>query len=157
PEVLLGKSDLDLLPQDLRIEHVLDADADARSLVRVGRADAAPRRAELQIAEAPLRRLVDRDVPRHDQVRVAANDDDRRVDAARSELVQLLEEHLWIDDASRADHRRLSRDDAARRLADLERLARGDDGVPRIGTALVAAHDVRLLGEQVDDLALSFV
>src|SRR6185503_14415072 len=48
-------------------------------------------------------------------------------------------------------------DHPARRLPDLERLAAGDDRVPGIRAALVAAHDIRLLGEQVDDLALAFV
>ena len=157
PEVLLGERDLDLLPQDLRVEHVLHADADARRLVGVGRPDAASRRADLQVAEPPLRRLVDRDVPRHDQVRVARDDDDRRVDAARGEVVELLEQHLRVDDAAGADHGGLARDDAARRLADLERLAAGDDRVPGVRAALVAAHDIRVLGEQVDDLALAFV
>ena len=38
-----------------------------------------------------------------------------------------------------------------------ERLAARDDRVSGVGAALVAAHDVRVLGEQVDDLALPFV
>ena len=71
PDVLLGERDLDLLAQDLRVEQVLDADPDPRRLVGVRGADAAPRRADLELAEPPLARAVDRDVPRHDQVRVA--------------------------------------------------------------------------------------
>ena len=71
----LGERDLDLLAQDLRVEHVLHADADARRLVRVRRADPASRRSDLQLAETPLRRLVDRHVPRHDQVRVPGDHD----------------------------------------------------------------------------------
>src|SRR5581483_6992767 len=47
--------------------------------------------------------------------------------------------------------------DAARRLADLERLAVRDDRVARVGAALVAADDVRTLREQVDDLAFPLV
>ncbi len=96
-------------------------------------------------------------MPRHDQVRVSRDDDDRRVDAPARELVELLEEHLRVDDAACADHRRLAGDHAARRLADLERLAFDDDRVPGVRAALVAADDVALLGQQVDDLALAFV
>ena len=108
PDVLLGERDLDLLAQDLRVEHVLHADADARRLVGVRRADAAAGRADLEVAEPPLRRLVDRDVPRHDQVRVPGDDDDRGVDAARLELVELGDQHLRVDDAAGADHRDLA-------------------------------------------------
>ena len=76
---------------------------------------------------------------------------------ARLELVELVEQHLRVDDAARADHRRLAGDDAARRLADLERLAADDDRVPGVRAALVAADDIGFLGEQVDDLALALV
>ena len=157
PDVLLGERDLDLLAQDLRVEHVLHADADARGLVGVGRADAAAGRADLELAEPALGGLVDRDVPRHDQVRVPGDDDDRRVDAARLELVELGDQHLGVDDAAGADHRDLAGDHAARRLADLERLVADDDRVPGVRPALVTADDIRTLREQVDDLALAFV
>src|SRR6185295_3935622 len=50
PDVLLGERDLDLLAEDLRVEDVLDADADARRLVGVRRADAAAGRADLEVA-----------------------------------------------------------------------------------------------------------
>ena len=157
PDVLLGERDLDLLAQDLRVEHVLHADPDARRLVGVAGADAAARRADLELAEPPLGRLVDRDVPRHDQVRVAGEHDDRRVDAARLELVELGDQHLRVDDAAGADHGDLARDHAARRLPDLERLVADDDRVPGVRPALVAADHIRALREQVDDLALALV
>jgi hypothetical protein len=63
PDVLLGQRDLDLLAQDLRVEQVLHADPEPRRLVRVGGADPALGRPDLQLAEAPLAALVDRDVP----------------------------------------------------------------------------------------------
>src|SRR5207253_8619868 len=49
PDILLRQSDLDLLPQDLRLDHVLHADAEACRLVGVTRANAAPCRADLQL------------------------------------------------------------------------------------------------------------
>ena len=60
PDVLLGERDLDLLPQDLRLEQVLDADPEPRGLVRVRRADAALGGADLEVAEPPLGALIDR-------------------------------------------------------------------------------------------------
>ena len=158
PQVLFGERDLDLLPQDLRIEHVLHTDPDARRLVGVRRADAAARRADLQVAEPPLARAVERDVPRHDQVRVAGDEDQPvRAVTARLEVVELLDQHGGIDDASRADRARNSRDDARRDCPDLVRLAADDDRVPGVRPALVAAHHIRALREQVDDLSLALV
>src|SRR5205085_7043441 len=62
-----------------------------------------------------------------------------------------------VDDAAVADDARLAEDDPARDLADLERLAIRDDGMARVRAALVAADEIRVLGEQVDDLALALV
>jgi hypothetical protein len=71
PEVLLGERDLDFLTEDLRVEQVLDADPESHRLVRVARADAAPGRADLEVAEPAFGRPVDQHVPRHDHVRLA--------------------------------------------------------------------------------------
>ena len=115
------------------------------------------RRADRELAQPPLARLVDREVPRHDQVRVARHVHLVRRVAAPLELVELADQHLGIDDAAVADHARLAADDAARQRADLVCLLADDDRVPGIRAALVAAHDIRVLREQVDDLALAFV
>src|ERR671923_559951 len=157
PDVLLGERDLDLLAQDLRVEDILDADAEPRGLVGVCGPDPAPRRPDPQLAEPPLARAVDREVPGHDQVRVPGDDDHGRVEAAGAEFVELAEQHLRVDDAAGTDHRRLARDDAGRELTELERLAAGDDRVPRVRAALVAADDVRVLRQEVDDLPLALV
>src|SRR5439155_17964875 len=114
-------------------------------------------RADLELAEPPLARLVDRDVPRHDEVRVPRQVDLVGIEPTRAELVDLGEEDLGIDDDAGPDDAHLAGDDPARDQPDLERLAVDDDRVPGIGAALEAAHDVRLLREQVDDLALSLV
>src|SRR2546425_8180252 len=60
----------------------------------------------------------------------------------------LFRSHLGIDDAAGAEDRRLSREDPGRDLADLVRLAVEDDRVPGVRAALVAAHEIGLLGEQ---------
>ena len=92
-------------------------------------------------------------MPGHDQVRIA-----RQVErSAVAVCVELGDEHFRIDDAAGAQDRGLARQDSRRDLADLVRLAARDDRVTGVRAALIAAHDVRLLGEQVDDLALPFV
>jgi hypothetical protein len=48
-------------------------------------------------------------------------------------------------------------EDSRGHVVELEFLAVGDDRVPRVRPALVAADEVGVLGEQVDDLALAFV
>ena len=83
--VLLVERALDLLPQDVLVEQVLHADADAVHLVGVRRTDAAPRRTDLAAAEEALGDLVERAVVRRDDVGVGADDQARGVDAARLE------------------------------------------------------------------------
>src|SRR5207244_7238609 len=105
----------------------------------------------------PLAGLVDGDVPRHDQVRLAGEVDIACRDATPLELVDLREEDLRIDDAARTDHARLAAQHAARDLPDLVRLAVDDDRVTRVGPALVAADEIGILRKQVDDLALPLI
>ena len=71
PDVLLLHGELELLAQDLRVEQVLDADPDARGLVRVGGTDPAARRPDLEPAEPALASAVERNVPGHDEMRVS--------------------------------------------------------------------------------------
>ena len=73
------------------------------------------------------------------------------------EIVDLAEQHLRVDDAAGAENAHLAGEDPGGQLAELERLAVDDHRVAGIRPTLVAADDVRLLREQVDDLALPFV
>ena len=157
PDVLLGECGLDLLAQDLRVEQVLDANPDPRRLVGIRGADPAPRRPDLELAEPLLARAVDRDVPRHDQVRVARDLERVGADPAAFEIVDLAEQHLRVDDAAGAEDADLAGENPGGKLAELERLAGDDHRVAGVRPTLVAADDVRLLREQVDDLALAFV
>ncbi len=158
PDVLLLDGELELLAQDLRVEEILDANPDARGLVRVGGADAAPGRSDLKAAEPALARAVERDVPGHHEMRVPG-DEEHALGSVTAcfEVVELGDEHGRIDDTARADRAPLPGDDPGRDLADLVRLARDDDRVPGVGTALVAAYEVGLLGQQVDDLPFALV
>ena len=62
-----------------------------------------------------------------------------------------------IDDAARSDRAPLPGDDPGRDLPDLVGLVVDDDGVAGVRPALVAADQIGLLREQVDDLALPLV
>ena len=98
-------------------------------------------------------------MPGEDHVRPVADHQvlaDR--DAAADEAVDLgqqagrVEHHAGGDDALH-----LGPEDAAGHQRELERLAVADDGMPGVGPALVADHDIVLLGQQIDDLALGLV
>jgi hypothetical protein len=78
-------------------------------------------------------------------------------DPARLELVELPHEDLRIDHAARAEDALLAVQDPRRHMVELELLAAGNDRVPRVRAALVAADEVGVLGQQVDDLALALV
>ncbi len=103
--VLLVQRPLDLLSQDLLVEEVLHPDPDAVDLVGVSRADAAPGRADLPLAQEALRHLVHGAVVGGDDVRVGRDEQPRAVDPALGEAVDLLEENLGVDDDAVGDHR----------------------------------------------------
>ena len=94
----------------------------------------------------------------HDQVRGGAHAQAAGVDLARAELVQLgdqqpgMDGHAWPDDAHRP---RI--EDAGRNQVDRETALLVDDRVARVGAAVPADDQVRVAGEQVDDLALALV
>src|SRR4051812_18094889 len=148
----------DLLLEDLLVEHVLHADAQARRLVRVAGPDPALRRADLELAELRLARVVEHQVVGHDQVRVGRHAQAADVDALRPQVVDLVGEDLGVDHDAVADHARLARvEDPARDEVELPRLALAHDRVTGVVAALEADDHVGALGQQVDDLALPLV
>ena len=78
-------------------------------------------------------------------------------DPARLEPLELLDEHARVDDAAGADHAFLAPEDPRGHVPELVGLAVGDDRVPGVRPAVVAADEIRVAGEQVDDLALALV
>ena len=157
--VLLLHHQVELLAEDLRVEEVLHPQADAGGLVGVGGADAALGRAELVAAEEPLAHAVELLVVRHDQVGVAAHPQaGGGVDAPGLEAVDLVEEHLGVDDDAVADDvDDLRVEDAARDQLEGVGLPVDDDGVAGVVAALVADDHRHLLGEEVGQLALALV
>ena len=148
----------DLLLEDLLVEQVLDADPEPRGLVGVGGADAAPRGADLQLPELRLARVVEQHVVRHDQVRVGADPQAGEVDPLRAQVVELVGEHLRVDHDAVADRAVLARvEDPGRDQVELPLDVVADDRVAGVVAALEADHEIRVLGEQIDDLALALV
>ena len=148
----------DLLLEDLLVQQVLHADAQAGGLVGVARADAAPRGADLQLAEPGLARVVEVHVVRHDQVRVGTDPQPGEVHALGAQLVQLTRQHLRVDHDPVADRAQLAWiQDPGWDQVELPVHAFAHDGVAGVVAALEADHHIRLLGKEVDDLALAFV
>ena len=154
----IGERGVELLAEDLLVEHVLDAQAGAVHLVHVGRADAALGRADEVLAELLLVGAVEVLVVGHDDVRVAGDLEGVAGDALALEDVDLGEEDLGVDDAAVADHRVGALvHDAGGDLVKRQLVTVGDDGVSGIGAAGVAADDVEVAGDEVGDLALALV
>ena len=93
-----------------------------------------PRRVvRLEAAEPALSRAVERHVPGHHRCALPETKRSPSVVASRRDLVDLADEDRRIDDAARPDRAGLSRDDTARELSDLVRLAVDHDLWPAFG------------------------
>jgi hypothetical protein len=91
-------------------------------------------------------------------VRVAGDPQARGGDAAGFEAVDLGDEQPRVDYAARADDAdRAGIEDARGDVVEGKGLAVAQDRVPRVRAALIAAYEVRVLGEEVDDLPLALV
>jgi hypothetical protein len=74
------------------------------------------------------------------------------------EEVDLLQQHVRIDDDAVSDHRHhAGRQDRGRDQVQLQRDAVVHDRVARVVAALIAHDVIRLRGEDVGDLAFAFV
>ena len=75
-----------------------------------------------------------------------------------AQVVELVGQHLRVDHDAVADRAQLARiEDPGRDQVELPLHAVADDRVPGVVAALEADHEVRVLGEQVGDLALALV
>ena len=142
------------------VTEIGEANADARHLVFVGRADAAAGGADAALAAQAFARQVDGAVVGHDQVRAVADLQQLvlREEAALPQLIDLGEEHGRIDDHAVADHAHFPGvQDAGRNQVQDRLVAIDDHGVAGIVAALVASDDVGVLGQKVDDLPLALI
>ncbi len=148
----------DALAEPTLIAHLVDLDAVTRDLVGVGRADALARGAELLPATLALVEAVDRDMPRHQEMRPVRDTEVVGADAAALEVRELLAQDLEIHDGARSDDAECVRiEDARGHEMELERAVLVDDGVTGVVAALKADDHVRLLRQEVRDLALALV
>jgi hypothetical protein len=134
------------------------ADSAAGDLIGEAGANALARGANGMFAPGRLVELVDDLVPRHDELRAVAHHELARVDPARFEAVNLLEQDLGVHRHAVTDDASLLRiKDASRHQVQLEFAAFVHDGVPRVIPGGIASNDTSLAGEEVDDPALAFV
>jgi hypothetical protein len=140
------------------VAHLVELDAVAGDLVRVRRADALPGRAELAPAALALVEPVEGDVPRHQEVGALGDPQVRGRHAALLERVDLVHQEAEVDDHARSqDARGVRVEDARGNEMQLERPPLVHDGVSGVVAALVADDEIRLLREEVRDLALALV
>ena len=97
-------------------------------------------------------------MPRHEDVRSVGDAEIRRAHPALLEREHLVAEEREVHDHARAeDARRVRIEDAGWDQVELERAPLVDDGVPGVVATLVADDKIRLLREEIRDLALAFV
>ena len=156
--VLLGHGPLELRPERGLVEEVLEADARARRAILVRRPDPPAGRPDLRPAEPGLAGDVERPVVRQDHVRGEARPEPARVDAARGQRVELVDQRRRVDDDARPDERDDVRiEDPGRDEVELEDLVAEHQRVAGVVAALVADDEGGLLGEEVGGLALPLV
>src|SRR5699024_1916435 len=150
---------LDLLSQNLLVEHVLYPHAGSCDLVLVAGADPAPGRTDPAAAEIAFADLVDRHVVRHDQMRVGGEQQTRGVDAAFLQPADLLLQHPRVDDHTVADdvgHAR--REDPGGNQVQREILpVLQNNGMAGVVAAMVTRNPLCAVTEQISGFAVALV
>ena len=157
--VILADFRLQLFRKQHRLHQIRHPQAGARGLVAVGRADAALGRADLRVAFPQLALFIERAVIGQNEV--GAITDQQILPDLDLELAQpfdLGDERDRIDHDAVADHADFAAPQNSRR-DQVENVFRAamDDGVAGVIPALAADDDVRLGGEDIDDLSFAFI
>ena len=143
----------------VEVGEVADADRAAPDLVLIGRADAAPRRADLARAAGVLAQRVEVAVDGQDQG--AGLGDHQHVGrddhALRGQFLDLGLQRPRVEHNAIADDRRRAADDPRWQQRKLIDLLADHQRVAGVVAALVAHDHVGAAGEPVDDLALALV
>src|SRR5579863_5227898 len=157
-EVFLPQDDVELLAEDLRVEQVLHAQADARRLVRIGGPDTAFSRAQAVLTEVTLGEGIQLLMVGHNKMSTARYDKARTVDASAGQRVHLVDQELGLDHDTVADHGSyIGVQDAAWHKLKGEPLAVDHDGVASVVAPLVAHNHLHLFGEQVGQFRFTLV
>ena len=144
--------------QRLFVQQIAHADTDPRHLVGVGRADATAGGADPGIAAQCLLELVLQHVIGHDNVGPLADEELRGADTLGAQVIQLLEQHGWIDHDAAADHIDRARvEDARGHDVQLEGAALVDNRMASVVAAAVADDQPRSIGQQIHNVALAFI
>ncbi len=157
--VLLEDVELELLTEELLVEQVRHADADARRLVRIGRSHALAGGADAPLAGLGLTGAVQRRVIGHDEVGVL-RDVEVAVegDTASDQRLHLVDQRGRVDDHAAADDAPAARvEDAGGDRLEHELLLAHHDGVPGVVPALVADGHVDTGRQHVHHLPLALV
>ena len=153
-----GKSGLQLVAEQLLVQHVLHTQANTGHLVLIARTDAALGGTDALLAELLLKGAIQIDVVRHDDMRVAADLEVLGGDAVGLEHVDLLKDNLGVDDAAVTDHRHVvGIHDAGGHLVQAVLLAVDDDGVAGVVAARVAHDGIEVAGDQVANLTFALI
>ena len=156
--VLLVQCTLDLLSQNVFVEKILNADADAVDLVGVRRPNSPTGRTDLALAEKALGDLVERAVVLGDDVRVGRNEKSRDVNAAGLERCQLVEKHFNVnDDTIGDDGRHPWGEDARRQQVQGVFFVTDNNCVARVVSAVELDDVVDAAAEKVGCLAFALV
>ena len=158
--IVMREQSLDLAVERRAVGKIHQADRAAADFVLIGRADAAPRRADRRAALAIFARGVEFAVQRQDQRRVFGDAQivRRDVDALLFQLGDFVDERVRVEHDAVADDRQLSRPHHARwQERKLVGGAVDDERVAGIVAALEADHDVGLLRQPINNLAFALV
>ena len=140
------------------VSKIAGTQSDTRDFVDICRADAVAGRADFRFAARALRRSVEFDVIRQNEVRQIRQPDARRVDSGRFEIVEFLDERCGRDDRARPDDTRFdSCHDSARHDAQFVGGLADSDRVTCICAAAVARNAIRRTREIVHDAALALI
>ena len=140
------------------MEEVLDAQADAVHLVRIGRANAASGRADLVIAAGALVGLVHEAVVGGDDVCVCRDQEARAVHASGCDGLNFVKKNVEVnDDAVTDDRGDAFREDACGQEVEGVLFAIDDDRVPRVVAAVEFDDVVSVLSQLVGCFSLAFV
>ncbi len=151
---------LDQVPGEILVEQVGEAQSAARGLVGVGRADPPPGGSDRELPASPFLGLVQVLVIGEHHVGAIRNEEILRCDddPLLLEGLDLLHQSDRVEDDPVPDHVQLAwpEDTGRDEVQDVFPFTH-DHGVPGIVSALSANHQIRRLGQEIDDLALSFV
>lgn len=158
---LLGGSDrgdffVEVRPVQIAQPHGIGAS----DLVAIARADAAERGADAFTDHgAGVDRSIFLDVPRKDDVNaIAEHQIPRRVDPALSQRIDLGQNRGRVEHHAGSDHVHHPRiENSTGNVMQFVNVLAHDDGMTGVGPALLADNDVKLRGQQIDELTLGLV